>query len=130
MTDYGEQPNAGVYPGAKKAPAEVRDFVLNWLKDLGGSTISASSWEVEGLTASAETSTSYTTTVTLEGGRDGYLYEAANTITTNDGQTFVKTLVVKVEGVDAETLSEGAGLDLEGGNYDVLIEDGNRLLLE
>jgi hypothetical protein len=82
-----------------KAPAEVKDFRIDWTDALGDDTIDQSTWESEtGLTI-GPTSSSHTTTsatVWLSGGTDAHVYIVTNTITTAGGRTFEDTLTVTV----------------------------------
>jgi len=129
-TDYGQSPYSEILPDVGKTPAEVVDFIRNWVADLDGETITASAWDGNGLTVDSSTYTDYSTTVRLSGGVDGIVYEAENTVTTSTDQTYVRTLKVKVSGENVTQASESDGLDLEGAQFDLLLEDGNRLLLE
>jgi len=95
MSDYGYQPVTGVYPVRIKRPAESKTFTLNWAVELDGETITDSSWYTDGLTNATDSYSGTDSDITLSGGRDGYLYEVVNTITTAT-QTLEKRMTVAV----------------------------------
>lgn len=85
-----------------KDPADKLDYQVDWTPHLAsGETISAVAWTVEtGLTKSsspAESNTTTTATVWLEGGTAGGDYDVACRITTNQGRIIERTFNVRVE---------------------------------
>lgn len=81
-----------------KDPQAVLDYQCNWADWLPtGDTITASSWAVDsGITADSHSNTTTTATVWLSGGTDGQSYRVTNHITTAQGRTDDRTIVVKV----------------------------------
>lgn len=81
-----------------KDPQAVRDYGVDWSRDLGTATISTSTWTVIAGTVTVVTSsrTTTTTTVRLAGGADGETAEVLNHIILNDGQEDEKTCRLKV----------------------------------
>lgn len=90
-------------PAQLKDPASVLDFTHDWASYLqAAETISTSAWAASPTTASpltvdSDTETTTTATVWLSGGLLGQVYRVVNTITTNQGRTEERTIVVRME---------------------------------
>ncbi|MER9814295.1 hypothetical protein [Mesorhizobium sp. M0129] len=77
-----------------KDPDAIRDFGINWTADLGTSTISSSTWLLDGeawpvdadLVKVADSHTTTNTTVRLSGGIVGTSYLVTNHIVMSDGE--------------------------------------------
>lgn len=89
-----------------KDPAATRTVGFDWSNDLAsGDTISASSWAfetAEGLTTTALTNVASdydddSTTLRFSGGVLGASYYLVNTVTTANGDTLKKRLLVDIE---------------------------------
>lgn len=80
-----------------KDPAAVLDYGLDWSEWLpDGDTIAASTWTVPtGLTVDSDTFNDVHTTVWLSGGTAGQVYQVVNQITTAEGRTDERTLVIQ-----------------------------------
>lgn len=81
-----------------KDPNAVLDYVVDWSAWLGDSdAIATSDWIVpEGLTEDSATNTTTTTTIWLSGGTAGAVYTVVNRITTDDGRTEDRSIVISV----------------------------------
>ncbi len=83
----------------EKDPDARIDYTIawsDWLEPLGD-VITASTLAVDaGLTAETQTFTAYDATVWLSGGTTGSSYAATNRITTRDGRTNERTIVLRV----------------------------------
>lgn len=83
-----------------KDPDDHADFTLTWETDLGVDTIASSVWDdidpgiTTGIPASSHTDT--TTTIWIEGGVAGTVYNLHNTITTVGGRTFDQDVQLRV----------------------------------
>jgi len=84
----------------EKFASETERFGINWARALtpNTATITASSWVVEGSTAtvSGETYVGSRTSALLAGGVAGETAVLVNTIETSDDQVLVKKLVVNI----------------------------------
>jgi len=88
-----------------KTPDEVKDYSLDWSKDLGADTIPGSGdsvWTVSpagvSVTQSSVASNSTLTTVWLSGGAVGQVYQVKNFITTAAGRELTKVFRLLVVG--------------------------------
>lgn len=85
-----------------KDPDEERDFGIDWAKPLAGlgsDTITASTWTVpDGIEKTDEAHTATTTTVWLDGGTVGEVYEVLNRVVTAGGRTLDHTLRFHIRG--------------------------------
>ena len=82
----------------KKDPSAVLDYSIDWTLWLDGDTIQTSSWTVpQGLTKASETNNSTTATVWLSGGTVDQTYTVTNRITTANGRTDERSILIKVE---------------------------------
>ena len=80
-----------------KDPDAILDYGFDWAAWLGTDTIATSAWSVAtGLTEVSDTNTTTTTTVWVSGGTAGASYLCTNTITTAEGRTDERSLVVMV----------------------------------
>jgi hypothetical protein len=84
-----------------KRPDETADYGVDWLKDLGTTTISASTWAASSadVTVVSASNTTTTTSVRLSGGQAGQTYYLENRVTCADGQILeaeIELLVSKV----------------------------------
>ena len=80
-----------------KTPEEIKDYSLDWSKDIGSDIVpnsSGSVWSVSPATAIITQTSLATngtlTTVWLSSGVAGQIYNIKNTITTNAGRTLSK----------------------------------------
>lgn len=81
-----------------KDPDAVLDYTFDWTQWLAGDTISNSTWNVPaGLTSTGSASTATSATVWLSGGTAGLSYEVSNRITTANGRTDDRSIIIKVE---------------------------------
>ena len=81
----------------KKDPSAILDYSIDWSLWLDGDTISTSSWTVpQGLTKASETNNSTTATVWLSGGTVDQTYTVTNRITTANGRTDERSILIKV----------------------------------
>lgn len=82
----------------KKDPAAILDYSIDWSLWLNGDTIATSSWTVPaGLTKQSDTNNTSSTTVWLSGGTLGQTYTVTNRITTANGRTDERSILIKVE---------------------------------
>lgn len=86
-----------------KDPGETEAYTFDYNDSTddslaSGETISTSIWSAEhgDATVSSETETTTTTTVTIAGGTLGQVCRFKNTVTTNQGRTLVRRLVVEI----------------------------------
>ena len=80
----------------KQAGASL-DYSIDWLDDLNGDTISASSWTTTGgCVVVSDTNTTTLATVVISGGEKGATVEAVNTITTTSNKTHVGAVTVRI----------------------------------
>lgn len=83
--------------GIEKDPTDVVDYEIDWLVLLGEDTILSSAWNIPtGIVGDSATNTASTTTIFVSGGTAGTDYGVVNRITTVDGRTFERTLVIPV----------------------------------
>lgn len=81
-----------------KDPDATIDFSVDWTDWLGTDTIVTSTWTVPtGLTSVTETNTTKIATIFLSGGTTGSSYEIINRITTAEGRTDDRTLLIVVQ---------------------------------
>ena len=82
-----------------KDPQAVLDYSIDWRDWLGDTeVISTSSWTVEsGLTEDSDSNTDTVATVWLSGGTDGNCYDVTNSITTDEGRTDNRTIMIEVK---------------------------------
>lgn len=99
MSDYGEccsSSSCGT-PDFLKDPDSTEDFAFNWVMDLGGDTISSSTFSLpDGLTEVSTASTESVTQIFVSGGDCGQTYRITNRVVTTGGRTFDKTIRVYV----------------------------------
>lgn len=82
----------------KKDPSAILDYSIDWSLWLNGDTIQSSSWTVpQGLTKASETNNSTSATVWLSGGILGQTYTVTNRVTTTNGRTDERSILIKVE---------------------------------
>ena len=82
----------------KKDPSAILDYSIDWSLWLDGDTIQSSSWTVpQGLTKASETNDPTTATVWLSGGTVDQTYTVTNRITTANGRTDERSILIKVE---------------------------------
>lgn len=82
---------------AEKDPTDIFDYEIDWSDVLGEDTILISKWDIaSGLTGVSGSNTSSTTTVWVSGGTAGIDYGVTNEITTTDGRTVARTMLVPV----------------------------------
>jgi hypothetical protein len=84
-----------------KDPSEIAFYTMDWTALLNsGATISTSAWTINpaGLTNVADSivTGNLKTTIKVSGGVADTDYEATNTVTASDGETRVRTGVIKV----------------------------------
>ena len=81
-----------------KDPDAVLDYAIDWSDWLGTDTISTSAWTVDsGITKDSDSNTITTATIWLSGGAAGEHYECTNRITTADGRTDDRTIVIQIQ---------------------------------
>jgi len=82
----------------QKDPAEVLDYSLNWLANLGTDTITNSTWAISdsGLVETDSSQTASIATIWLSGGTLNQTYSVKNTIITAGGRTFTQTVNIKI----------------------------------
>lgn len=90
--DYGQEKETRLPDFAQSPGSEVRRSI-NWVSEIGDATISTSEWELDGLTGASEVFVTPITSIILSGSSTGTAY---NTITTDDGQTFRKSVTVSI----------------------------------
>lgn len=96
-----------------KDPAEVKDYDINWLPELGTDTIVSSVWAIVAGTGLVINSNQFSTTRTkvwLSGGTLGQTYLLKNTITTALGDTEVETATLGIKANPAIVVEDGTGL--------------------
>jgi hypothetical protein len=79
----------------QQTPTEVLDWTMNWAtRGLGSDTIVSSNWSVSqtGVTLSAPSQTTTTTTIWVTGGTPGNVYTITNNITTSGGREMQETV--------------------------------------
>ena len=84
---------------ATKAPAENKDYALDWSADLGTDTIASSQFSISPTGGTSVTQTGNTntqTTVWITGGVAGTFYDVTNTVTTTAGRVLTKTFKLQV----------------------------------
>jgi hypothetical protein len=88
----------------EKDPDAIRDFGIDWSPDIGTSTVSASTWLLDGVTWTgsslvkvASSFTDTTTTVRISGGVEGVTYLVTNRVVLSDGEAddFSQKLKIK-----------------------------------
>jgi hypothetical protein len=81
-----------------KDPNAILDYKFDWVSWLAaGETISTSTMTVQtGITKDSESNTTTTATVWLSGGTEGNRYTVTNRITTNQGRTDDRTILIRV----------------------------------
>lgn len=85
-----------------KDPAARLDYAVDWALAADGVAIADSDWSVEpvesgGLTIEAEGLSGPRAAATLAGGRAGYVYRVANSVTFADGRRDTRTLSVRID---------------------------------
>ena len=81
-----------------KDPDEVLPYTIDWSDWLvGGDTVSTSSWSATLLTVDSDTNDTTTTTVTTSAGTAGQAVRVTNRITTVNGLTGERSIVVRIE---------------------------------
>lgn len=82
----------------QKDPNAVLDYKFDWTDWLQTSeTISTSTMTVQsGITKDSDSNTTTTATVWLSGGTEGIRYTVTNRITTNQGRTDDRTMLIRV----------------------------------
>ena len=85
-----------------KDPGATSDFSIDWSDMLGESspidTIVTSSWTVNnGATVTLDSNTTSTATAWISGGTDRKYCELTNTVTTDAGRTYERTIAVKIQ---------------------------------
>ena len=81
----------------EKDPDAILDYTVDWSRWLDTDTILASQWTVPtGLTQVSSSNTSTSATAWLSGGTAGQAYTVANRITTADGRTDERSIVINV----------------------------------
>lgn len=80
-----------------KAPDEVLDYTYDWVKVLRGDRILSSVWSATGLGITANNFTNTTATAFIAGGTANTTYNVENTVTTEEGRTFVRTGILLVD---------------------------------
>jgi hypothetical protein len=87
---------------ATKTPEEVKDFSLDWSKDLGADTITTSAWTISPgdptVTQSSIAAGNMQTVAWIAGGTIGLTYDVTNTINTAGGRELTKTFRLYVTG--------------------------------
>lgn len=88
-----------MYYAPPKDPDAVLPYDLTWSGWLGaGERITSSTWIVEtGITKDSDSFTDTITIIWLSGGTAGERYEVTNRITTSEGKTEDRTLIIQVE---------------------------------
>lgn len=85
-----------------KDPQEKLDYSLTWAKELSrlDDTIFDSQWRIEdgdgALTTTGDGISGHITYIWLVGGTAGVTYKLINTITTDDGRTYERTVLLPV----------------------------------
>jgi hypothetical protein len=83
-----------------KTTTEVKDYGLDWTKELAGDVILSSTWESPvGLTVGETSFSNYPgkqTVIWLSGGTSGQKYTFTNTITTQGGRVETQSVSIKV----------------------------------
>lgn len=81
-----------------KDPNAILDYRFDWSSWLAsGETISTSAMTVQsGITKDSESNTTTTATVWLSGGTEGNRYTVTNRVTTNQGRTDDRTVLIRV----------------------------------
>jgi hypothetical protein len=86
-----------------KDPDSRVDYLVDWgAAHLGANSITASQWSVHpqhdaGLAVVAHRHDARTTTVSLEGGRAGMVYDVTNRVSLSNGELDERSLSVRVE---------------------------------
>lgn len=83
----------------KHAPGADLDYGFDWQSNgwlAPGETIVASSWHAQGLGISRDQTSNGITSAFITGGRKGNSYRLTNTITTNQGRTDSRTILINV----------------------------------
>jgi len=81
-----------------KEPTEELDFSIGWADWLGLLTIASSSWSgPAGITIIDDEFSTTSTTVKLAGGTWGEIYELENTIIASDGQTEIRSFLIRIQ---------------------------------
>lgn len=96
-----------------KDPSEAAFYLIDWALELGADTITGTpSWSVPaGLTGANQSNTTTTTQIKLSSGVAGVEYAVTCTIATAGGQTFKRTLWIRV--TPFPTLAANALIDLD-----------------
>lgn len=95
MSDYGLAISPTMPPSYEKDPSDVVDYVLSW-HHLGTDSISASTWESDGLTLGSSSISGLVTSCFVSGGTAGEVTNLTNTITTSGGRTLQRTVYIAV----------------------------------
>lgn len=84
-----------------KDPGAVLDYSVNWAGGYlqSGETLSSSVWTIfpADMTQASASNTTQIATITVSGGVVGRLYQLSNRITTNQGRTDERSVIVRVE---------------------------------
>lgn len=85
-----------------KDPADEENYGLDWSDNLGSATITTSAWAVSpsGLTITGDSFSNdpqKLAIVWVEGGSAGVSYKATNTITTSNGRTVQRSILIPVD---------------------------------
>lgn len=81
-----------------KEPTEVLNYGLDWSDWLGDLVIASSSWVVpSGITEVSTANDDTTTTIRLSGGTWAEVYEIANTIVADNGETETRRFSIKIQ---------------------------------
>jgi len=84
-----------------KDPADTLKYRMDWAPFLTplSDTISASTWQVDGLSASTPLieAGALSTTIWLDGGRDGMVYQVSNQVTTSAGRQVTRSFQLEVQ---------------------------------
>lgn len=81
-----------------KDPSDISWWSLDLASFLNGDTLATATWTLPtGLTKAAETNTTTVAKVKISGGTAGESYACVLDVTTTDGQTFQRTITLKVK---------------------------------
>ena len=99
MSDYDDCSRGSGWgtPDFEKDPDSTEDYAFNWVMDLGGDTISSSTFSLpDGLTEVSTSNTESVTQIFVSGGACGQTYRITNRIQTSGGRTFDKTIRILI----------------------------------
>lgn len=89
-----------------KAPAEVRNYLLDWTAFLDGDTIATSNVVASGVTIDSQSNTTTGATVVVSGGTLDTVATLTNTITTAGGLTETETFTLAINAGEPVSLAE------------------------